>query len=189
MDQETVRAFLSIPFSAEFKQSADQRIQKIKLEYKNFRFLPAENWHLTLYFFGNITEEEKNKVIQALDPVASEFNPFEVTLESIGAFPDERKPRLIWAGVGGNIDMLTQLKKRIEQVLKKMKFPVEDRPFKPHMTIARLKANVRSGSVHFPATLFQDFPCEKVDSLSLMKSIHSFAFKTSSGTVSKSARF
>jgi 2'-5' RNA ligase len=99
-----------------------------------------QNLHFTLQFLGEISEEIAEKIIQSLKTI--EFSSFDVNLEGIGAFPKPKFPRVIWVGtdeIGGN--MLIRLSKKVEKVLEPLGF-FSDKPFKPHITVFRIKKKI-----------------------------------------------
>ena len=100
----------------------------------------SENFHFTLQFLDEISDELAQRVIVALKTI--KFSSFIVSLEGIGAFPRSESPRVIWIGTdeqGGN--MLVHLAKKVEEALKPLGLS-SDRPFKPHMTVFRIKKKI-----------------------------------------------
>ena len=99
-----------------------------------------ENMHFTLLFLGEISEEIAPKIMDALKSIT--FSPIQISFVGIGAFPNPRFPRVIWIGVdeiaGQN---LVKLAKQVEEKLGPLGFK-SDKPFKPHLTIFRIKNNV-----------------------------------------------
>jgi 2'-5' RNA ligase len=99
-----------------------------------------ENMHFTLLFLGEITEEIAPKIMDALKSIT--FSPIQISFGGVGAFPNPRFPRVIWIGVdeiaGQN---LVKLAKQVEEKLAPLGFK-SDKPFKPHLTIFRIKNNV-----------------------------------------------
>ena len=72
-------------------------------------------------------------------------SPFSLELSDVGMFPNERQPRVLWAGVGGDLDALLTLQEQVEQALSPLGFPREKRPFNPHLTIGRVRDGVSKG--------------------------------------------
>ena len=99
-----------------------------------------ENIHLTLRFLGEIEEGRLNSLKQVCAETVAEFHPFSLCLKETGYFPDFRRPRVLWVGLGGSIEIATQLQNRLEQGLMAFGFDREDKPFKPHLTIGRVKS-------------------------------------------------
>jgi len=67
-------------------------------------------------------------------------------IEKIGVFPDMRKPRVLWCGIAGDVERLTVLQKRLDDDFAGLGFPQEERAFRPHLTLGRIKdAQGRSG--------------------------------------------
>lgn len=103
------------------------------------RWVPAENVHLTLKFLGDVDERLLPQLKEALAAVAAAAAPFALSLAGRGCFPSVRAPRVIWVGVGEGAEEAGALARAVEQALKPLGFPAENRRFKPHLTIGRVK--------------------------------------------------
>ena len=128
----------------------------------------SRNLHFTLQFLGEISEDISQKIIQALRKI--EFSSFSVNLKGIGAFPKPKFPRVIWIGTdndGGN--MLVQLSKKVEKVLAPLGFS-SDKPFKPHITVFRIKKKIGDITKELNEQKMIDFGIQEVTSIKLKKS-------------------
>ena len=128
-----------------------------------------QNLHFTLQFLGEISEEITEKIIQSLKTI--EFSSFDVNLKGIGAFPKPKFPRVIWVGadeIGGN--MLIQLSKKVEKVLEPLGF-FSDKPFKPHITVFRIKKKIGDISGELKNHKMENFGIQKVSNFKLKKSM------------------
>lgn len=101
------------------------------------RWVGPDNLHVTLQFLGSVPEERVEDVKAALAGAAAEIAPLHLELRGAGAFPHGRKPRVLWAGLSGDVDRLTALAASIGNALAPLGFPPEDRPFSPHVTLGR----------------------------------------------------
>jgi RNA 2',3'-cyclic 3'-phosphodiesterase len=103
------------------------------------RWVPQENWHLTLKFIGAVWPRLVDDVRRAVGEVAIAHEPFQTRLAAVGAFPSERRARVVWAGfddrAGGIEAIVSGLDAALAEFAKR-----EDRPFAPHLTVARLRA-------------------------------------------------
>ncbi|MGI0026296.1 MAG: RNA 2',3'-cyclic phosphodiesterase [Nitrosopumilaceae archaeon] len=98
-----------------------------------------ENMHFTLLFLGEITDEIAPKIMDALKSIT--FSPIKIIFSGVGAFPNPRFPRVIWIGVDDTAAQnLVKLAKQVEEKLAPLGFK-SDKPFKPHLTIFRIKNN------------------------------------------------
>jgi 2'-5' RNA ligase len=102
-----------------------------------------ESLHLTLKFLGEIDEESVPDVLVALRIAAQRHGAFSLGVQGIGVFPDARGPKVVWAGLSGDVDTLTALALAVEEALIPAGIPPEGRPFTPHLTIARIKDGAR----------------------------------------------
>ncbi len=139
MADQIVRAFLAIELSERLKSEAQSFLESIQNELTGFRLIPPQNWHLTLHFFGSVELHQLEKVTPQLFDTLSNVKPFSISLAGFGAFPNARKPRIIWIGTGGEIQSLSELKNKLDHTLQKARFEIESRPYHPHITIARIK--------------------------------------------------
>jgi RNA 2',3'-cyclic 3'-phosphodiesterase len=106
---------------------------------KDFRLIGPEKVHLTLKFLGEVAEDDLGPVTQALEPLREEQEPFEVSTSGFGAFPSQKRARILWAGVGEGSELLRDLARSVEDLLEPVGFGREGRPYVPHLTLGRAK--------------------------------------------------
>lgn len=102
-----------------------------------------EGMHLTLKFLGNVPEEQIATIGDALQPVAAGCASISISIEGTGGFPNLRRPRVVWAGVGGETEALIELAAGVDAAMAGLGFPPENRPFNPHLTLGRIKEPVQ----------------------------------------------
>lgn len=99
-----------------------------------------QNMHFTLLFLGEISEEIAENVKKALSSVT--FKPIDVSFTHLGAFPNPNFPRVIWIGTDeASAKQLVELAHQVEEKLAPLGFK-SDKPFKPHLTIFRVKNKI-----------------------------------------------
>ncbi len=161
-----MRTFVAIEISNEDIVNSIKKFQtKINIDAKP---VESKNFHFTLQFLGEVSEDILQKIIQALRKI--EFSSFSVNLKGIGAFPKPKFPRVIWIGTddnGGNT--LIQLSKIVEKVLEPLGF-FSDKPFKPHITVFRIKKKVGDITKELDSQKMIDFGIQEVTSIKLKKS-------------------
>lgn len=106
---------------------------------RSLRWVPPDNLHFTLKFLGEITSPQLAGVAAAAKDVAARAQGFRIALAGLGAFPSPRRPQVVWVGVTEGADRLIALAADLEAALHRLKFPKEVRPFRPHLTIARVR--------------------------------------------------
>ena len=162
-----MRAFVAIEITNNDIINSIKKFQKeINIDAK-----PVElaNMHFTLQFLGEISDEIAQKVSQSLKTI--EFSSFDVELKEIGAFPKPEFPRVVWIGtdeIGGN--MLIQLSKKVEKVLEPLGF-FSDKPFKPHITVFRIKKKIGDISGELKNYKMTNFGIQKISNIKLKKSV------------------
>lgn len=116
------------------------------------RELPLASWvrleqlHLTLRFIGEVSQQTLSGAKQALQRVR--FACFPLTLCGVGHFPPRSHPRVLWVGMEG-CEPLLALQREVELALIDAGIPPEERPFSPHITLARLKETAPSAVIQF----------------------------------------
>ncbi len=106
------------------------------------RWVRPEGLHLTLHFFGNVEAAARPRIEAALAAgVAAGGGPFELALAGLGAFPSPARPRVVWVGAEEpGAERLRQLQRAVAGAVAAAGFPVEARPFHPHLTLGRVPA-------------------------------------------------
>ena len=137
---ETIRAFIAVELPDIAKNALSQIQDRLKAgRHPYIKWVSPEGIHLTLKFLGNIDSCKATPVAEAITQAARGIPPLRLELGETGAFPNARRPRVIWVAVKGDVEMLATLQKRIDQLLVPLNFIPEARPFSPHLTLGRLK--------------------------------------------------
>lgn len=139
------------------------------------KWVDPKGIHLTLKFLGGVQSDRLDKVSVALAGLAGPVEPFSLQLKGLGVFPDARRPRVAWVGLEGDVARLAQLQRSIDSALLPLGFGKEDRPFVPHLTLARLRDDMppmerQEFGQHFLKAELAPLAPFKVESLNLMKS-------------------
>lgn len=98
-----------------------------------------ENIHLTVKFFGSVDPVNISLISAAAERVAKEFSPVQIQVGTTGLFPRPSRPQVLWVGVADPSNRLLALQQRLEDEFEREGFPKEDRPFRPHLTVARVR--------------------------------------------------
>ena len=115
------------------------------------QWVKPDSIHLTLKFLGEIEEARIQDIRTALDPVVVGQPRFSVEVGGLGVFPDLRAPRVIWIGLSGRVNELVRLAADVDRALHVIGFPLESRPWSPHLTLARIKERSREAGKGFAA--------------------------------------
>jgi RNA 2',3'-cyclic 3'-phosphodiesterase len=104
-----------------------------------WRVVPVPQWHLTLAFLGEVSESRIAELEQRLGRAAARSDPLRLGLAGAGAFPSARRARVLWAGVTGDRDGLVRLAERASAAARRVGVAIEDRRYRPHLTLARAR--------------------------------------------------
>lgn len=99
----------------------------------------VENIHLTLKFFGNVALDRIPRISEAAARTVKEFSAFEIGVGKTGVFPKPSRPQVLWIGVSDPSGKLSALQERLERECAAEGFEKEDRAYRPHLTIARIR--------------------------------------------------
>jgi 2'-5' RNA ligase len=125
---------------AELQQTLADRIE----DDVRLTWTPPENMHLTVKFVGATEESEIPALCRVIEDVSEETSPFEIESRGIGCFPRPDKPRVIWAGIDDEgAGLLSQIHRALERDLADLDVPKDDRAYKPHLTLGRVKSRVK----------------------------------------------
>jgi 2'-5' RNA ligase len=106
------------------------------------RWVRPEGIHLTLKFLGEVPQEQVPAIADALVAAVSSLPTVTLRLGSLGTFGDRRGPRVVWIGVNGETTRLLTVQAAVERSLTPLGFRPENRPFSPHLTLARVQDNI-----------------------------------------------
>ncbi len=106
---------------------------------REVRWVLPEQIHLTLQFLGNAPAERLDDVRRAVAGAAAAAAPLALSVRGAGGFPNARRPRVLWAGVEGEVEALAALARDLGARLAPLGFPPEERPFSPHLTLGRAR--------------------------------------------------
>jgi 2'-5' RNA ligase len=173
---EKIRSFIAIELPGEIKQALTELQRKFKSAGGlSVKWVDPGNIHLTLKFLGDIDAADTSKIITALEEAVGGIPPFNLEVRGLGVFPNMSRIQVIWVGLYGDLEKLSQLQKRIETSLKPLGFPSEARPFSPHLTLARVRDFARPDERQklgklISAASFEEKYAINVMSVNLMKS-------------------
>ncbi len=137
----TIRAFLAIePPKDILRKISDIQDRLKKLFPMDIRWVKPEGMHLTLKFLGDVPEKDALNISSASGEASSAVGPLAFSVSGLGVFPDIRRPRVVYLEIKGDTDKLESFQKRLESVLAGIGFPEEQRPFRAHLTLGRVKS-------------------------------------------------
>jgi 2'-5' RNA ligase len=146
-DRNTIRTFIAINLPTQVLQMLAATQEQLQ-EYlrgqgidRSVRWSPIKNLHLTLRFLGDTTARQREQMTARLQEVAAESSPFTLRVDGsgrgLGGFPNLRQPRVLWSGVGGDIETLKRVQAAVEAAAQGVGFAPEEKPYSPHLTLAR----------------------------------------------------
>lgn len=178
-----MRLFIAVPLPEKIQNQIFQESSDLRGSDAPIHWIPHENLHLTLKFLGEVPADRIQKIQDSMINAVKDFHPFEINFAGVGAFPSLTHPRVIWVGTTEGQETLAKLAKELENQLEVLGFSKEERPYKSHLTIGRVRErksvkDFKEKAVTFEKTSFAGF---SVNMISLMQSILSpkgAAYKT-----------
>lgn len=139
----SLRAFLAIDLDPALRDVLARFQDECRRALPTLNWVPPESLHVTIKFLGHIPETDVEAIREALRDTLKTLTPFSLVVEGIGAFPSLAAPRALWAGITGQVDSLLSLVSMVEQTLEPFGYPPEAKPFRAHLTLARIKSRNR----------------------------------------------
>ena len=138
-----IRTFIAIDLPSTQRKILEAHQGRWKSTKADVRWIYPSNMHLTLKFLGEIQESSTENVIAACKEVCCLYRGFPLFLNSTGVFPNLRRPRVLWIGIGSKTDLMRRLQNSIETALEEKGFPREERTFRSHVTVGRVRSSHR----------------------------------------------
>ncbi|MDA1050768.1 MAG: RNA 2',3'-cyclic phosphodiesterase [Planctomycetota bacterium] len=159
-----IRTFIAVDTSPAVRRRAVALQDKLREGEVNASWTDPENMHVTMQFLGDVDESLIPEVCQRVAVAAAPFAPFDLEFARAGAFPALDRPRTVWIGVDRGSQKLVELQFAIQESLVEMRFPRERRTYKPHLTIARVRAaGPRQKRLSELIAHYHDFKAESCD--------------------------
>ncbi len=138
-----VRTFVAVLLADELRNEISEVQKQVKRLAPNVKWVAPESFHVTLKFLGNVPEDALGPVFAAVEEAAKSFAPFELSISGLGAFPNAKNARVVWVGIEDGRHELAGLASAVDAKVASLGFPREERGFKSHITIGRVKTSRR----------------------------------------------
>ena len=159
-EHTNIRAFVALPLPESLKNRIRSAQDALKAYRFKVRWVRPESIHLTLKFLGDVRSADVDRIHTALERAVGRREKLSLVAKGFGVFPNIRKPRVIWLGVGGDTDGLFGCQRRVEEELASAGFPPESRRFKAHLTLGRSKGRIDGARLMAALEELGDFASE-----------------------------
>jgi 2'-5' RNA ligase len=138
---QTIRAFVAIQLPKEVKRALAEvsRMLADQVPTGAVRWVKPERMHLTLRFLGETAVDKLPALAAGLDHIGPRHEGFSLHLNQLDCFPNSRRPRVLWVGIEGDVGRLQALKRDIDATLVPLGWAADNRPFRAHLTLGRVR--------------------------------------------------
>ena len=133
------RTFIAVPVAPELEQNAGVLIDKLRASTAKVNWVDARQLHWTLKFLGEVDLRDTADICKAVAQAVAPLAPFDIEALGAGAFPDPSRPRTVWLGMGHGAEEMVALHDAIDLALEPLGFRTENRRYRPHITIGRVR--------------------------------------------------
>ncbi len=138
--EKKIRAFLAIEPGDDVLEAVSRLQENLKKEIKGkISWTRPQGNHITLKFFGYIDQDDVKNICAIMKKQVASVPTLSLTIEKLGVFPGARRPRVLWLGTAGDTEKLTALQTTSDMDFEGIGFPRENRPFRAHLTLGRIK--------------------------------------------------
>ena len=137
-----MRSFIGLTPEKRAKQALKSQLEGLK-KITDIRWIPEDRWHLTLKFLDEITAVQVQSLSALLSDLCRQVLPVSLCLQSGGVFPRRQNPKIFWCGLGGEVNNVVSLANQINARCLPLGFSMEEKSFKPHITVGRMNRNFR----------------------------------------------
>ncbi len=167
-----IRTFVAVRLTDDVKKCVGALAGELRALEPDVKWVETGLLHITLKFLGDIEEDATGDVLNAIETVARDMPAFDVVFSGLGAFPNTRRPRVVWAGVEKGADELVDLAGKVDDELVKIGFCKEEKTFRPHITLGRAKRGKTPQKLEagIKKVSAEDLGTQTVDRVELVKS-------------------
>jgi len=132
-----MRLFIAIDLGEQVRGRVIEELAALQGLAPDAKWVRPESIHVTLAFLGHLPEAKVAGVRTAIENTSSTCRPLSLHVRGIGSFGSSRRPRVLWVGLEGDLELLGRAKQRLESELVPLGYEPEQRAFSPHLTLAR----------------------------------------------------
>lgn len=140
-----MRAFVAVELDAVMQSALGEMLDSLRPTCAAVKWVEAANLHLTLKFLGHVPNEKVETAIGIMKKCAADLGAFQLAVAGVGAFPHLRRPRVFFVAAADNPPTLRELAQRLNREMTRAGVRREERPFRSHVTIGRVR---RPGPMH-----------------------------------------
>ena len=171
------RLFIAVELTPAARQYAEKALRMFQEGFPfGVRWVRLESIHLTLKFLGSVSKDAIPTIESGMRRAAEGISPFTVQMQGAGCFPNSKRPRVLWLGLQGELELLLTVQSRLEDSLEALGLDRETRRFRPHLTVGRASGGLSGVPVERVKETLEAVgemgDCDlTVDGLSLMESV------------------
>ncbi|MCU0229928.1 MAG: RNA 2',3'-cyclic phosphodiesterase [Acidobacteria bacterium] len=165
-----MRLFLAVPAPPAVRDALASWVRAARHRADGWRWVDPALLHVTLRFLGEVDAAQFELLVPAARTVAREAPRHRVAVRGWGVFPGPSRPRVLWAGLAGDLEPLLRLAAGLEQAARSLGHPPEERGFRAHLTLARAARDARPRPPGTPDATAPDFGTIPVDEVILFRS-------------------
>jgi len=137
---EKNRTFIAINIPNDVRAAIDEFQEKLQEHRADVKWVRPESIHITLKFLGDVEATRIKEIARSINETVKEVEPFTVTVQGVGTFPNDRRPRVLWVGVKTGANILSDVAGRIDVALSGLGFEKEKRRYSAHLTLGRVRS-------------------------------------------------
>jgi 2'-5' RNA ligase len=136
-----IRTFIAVDLDPAVRKRTVALQETLKKTGTEVKWVEPENLHLSLLFLGEVEDREVVEVCRIVSETTQQHANFLMSVETAGCFPNPRRPRVLWVGVGQGAQPLCQIHDALEIPLLDLGYRREERKYSPHITLGRVKSD------------------------------------------------
>ena len=137
---EKIRTFIAINIPDDVRAAIGEFQGTLREHRADVKWVRPESIHITLKFLGDVEATRIKKIARSIDETVKDVEPFAVSVQGVGTFPNDRRPRVLWVGVRTGADILSDVAARIDGALSGLGFQKEKRRYSAHLTLGRVRS-------------------------------------------------
>ena len=137
---QKLRLFWAVNLPLEIRKKLFSAGERLREAGADAKWVEENNLHLTVKFLGDADQGMVERIAQSAAGRLRGFGKFSLDLKGTGFFPGARSPKVLWVGLGGDVNKLRALALTLEEAMESLGFPGEGRKFSPHLTLARIRS-------------------------------------------------